>query len=280
MDRVSDAVSELVEPRGAGELPLIGVTTSEIRPARTISPRAEGEPVSHEMAIGLNYIRAIEEAGGLPVAIPPLRLDAIEPLLGRFAGLCLPGGPDIDPAQYGQPPDPSLGDTEPALDRFELAVARAARERELPLLAICRGAQVLNVARGGTLIQHLPDLVAEDGDEEVAHRQSTAGNRPSHPIRIEAGSRTASAFGGTAGAVNSFHHQGIERLGGELRATAWAADGTIEAIEGREDTFTVGVQWHAELMSDRPEERRLFADLVEAAGRRAGRAEEASRAPR
>lgn len=247
------------------ERPLIGVTTSEVRRAETISPTPEGEPPHHEMALGLVYMRAIEAAGGLPMVIPPMQLDAVEPLLDRLSGICLSGGPDLDPETYGQQPDPHLGPTEPDLDRFELAVASAADQRELPLLAICRGTQALNVVRGGTLVQHLPD----HDDDGIAHRQRLPGNQPSHPIRIDPGSRLAATIGPGGIAVNSFHHQAIDRLGGALDATAWTSDGTIEAVEDPGRDFLIGVQWHAELMVEREQEQALFrAFVATAAGSR------------
>lgn len=243
--------------------PLIGVTTSEVRPAGTVSQTPEGEPPRHEMALGLSYLRAIEAAGGLPVVIPPLDLDAIEPLLDRLAGVCLSGGPDLHPQAYGAEPHEHLGPTWPDLDRFELAIAARADAREIPLLAICRGTQALNVVRGGTLLQHLPDLATGEG--EVEHRQPNPGSAVSHGIRIDSASRLATTIEAGEVDVNSFHHQGIDRLGDGLVATAWAADGTIEAVEDPTRAFLIGVQWHAELLTDRQEEELLFRSFVEAA---------------
>src|SRR5215203_3689866 len=187
--------------RGSGEMtqlsgesrldrPLIGVTTSEVRPAAHVTPIDANEPRESEMALGLPYLRGIEAAGGVPVVIPPLPEEAIEPLLDRLDGICLSGGPDLNPDTYGADPHPKLGPTEPELDRFELTVARRADARSLPILAICRGTQALNVSRGGALHQHLPDL-----SEEVSHRQATPGSQPSHAIEIEPGSRLAAALG-------------------------------------------------------------------------------------
>ena len=238
------------------------MTTSEVRHAETVEPTPEGEPPRHEMALGLTYLRAIEAAGGLPVVIPPLHLDAIEPLLDRVSGICLSGGPDIDPVAYGQKPDKHLGPTEPDLDRFELAIASAADQREIPLLAICRGTQALNIVRGGTLVQHLPEVERE---EPVHHRQRIPGDQVSHPITIEASSRLAKTIDATETAVNSFHHQAIDRLGRGLVATAWAGDGTIEAIEDPSRGYLLGVQWHAELLIGRPQEESLFRSFVDAA---------------
>ena len=172
------------------ERPLIGVTTSEVRPAERVTPLPEGEPHGHEMALGLPYLKGLEAAGGLPVVMPPLAEEAIEPLLDRLDGICLSGGPDLDPQTYEHEPHPELGPTEPDLDRFELAVARRADGREMPILAICRGTQALNIVRGGVLHQHLPDI-----STEVAHRQQTAGDQTSHPVAVDPASRLADALG-------------------------------------------------------------------------------------
>jgi putative glutamine amidotransferase len=251
---------------------LIGVTTSEVRRAETISPIPQGEPPMHEMALGLTYLKAIEASGGLPVVIPPLRLELIEPLLDKVAGICLSGGPDLHPRAYGQQPGRHLGPTEPDLDRFELAIASAADQRDLPILAICRGTQAFNVVRGGTLIQHLPDCLPDD--DPIAHRQGNPGSEPSHPVTIDPASLLAATIDRTDAEVNSFHHQAIDRLGRDLVASAWAGDGTIEAVEDPGRRFLLGVQWHAELLIDRPEEQSLFSAFVAAAdsqARSAGR---------
>ncbi len=243
--------------------PLIGVTTSEVRRAEQIEQTAQGDPPRHEMALGLTYMRAIEKAGGIPVVIPPLEDRAIEPLLERVAGICLSGGPDLDPGSYDQQPHPMLGPTEPDLDRFELAVARAADERGKPLLAICRGAQALNIARGGSLHQHLPDREAEAGSA-IGHRQKAAGDIVTHEVEISPHSKLAEIVGSTRIEVNSFHHQATERLGDDLVPVAWASDGVVEGVEDPAREFLIGVQWHAESLVDRPEELALFEAFVEA----------------
>ncbi len=161
--------------------PLIGVTTSEVRAAEQVTLTPEGEPRAREMALGLPYLRGLEAAGALPMVIPPLEEEAIEPLLDRLDGLCLSGGPDLDPATYGADPHAELGPTEPDLDRFELAIARRADAREMPILAICRGTQALNIVRGGALHQHLPEL-----SEEIPHRQT-------HPRRPRPATRSRSS---------------------------------------------------------------------------------------
>jgi putative glutamine amidotransferase len=244
--------------------PLIGVTTSEVRPAERVTPLPEGEPLGKEMALGITYLKGIEAAGGLPVVMPPLGEDAIEPLLDRLDGICLSGGPDLDPALYDAEPHAELGPIEPELDRFELAVAARADAREMPILAICRGAQALNIVRGGGLHQHLPDL-----STELAHRQTVASTEASHPVAIEAGSQLASVLGEGAielADVNSFHHQAIDldRLGEGLRVSARAPDGTVEAIEDPSRRFLIGVQWHAETLVHREAEAELFRRFVAA----------------
>lgn len=242
--------------------PLIGVTTSEVRPKERVHPVPEGEPIDKEMALGITYLKAIEEAGGLPVVMPPMAEDAIEPLLDRLDGICLSGGPDLDPALYEAKPHPELGPIEPELDRFELAIAARADAREMPILAICRGTQALNIVRGGALHQHLPDI-----STEISHRQTIASTEASHAVTVEPGSQLADVVGATAvdlTKVNSFHHQAINRLGDGLKVSARAPDGTVEAIEDPSRRFLIGVQWHAETLIHREAEAELFRRFVDA----------------
>jgi putative glutamine amidotransferase len=159
-----------------GMRPLIGVTTSELRRGELATLRRHGEPPHPEMALGMTYMRAIEAAGGIPVVLPPVTLDAVPEVLARLDGVCLSGGPDLDPDAYGaRSRHPELGPTEPRLDAFELAVAHAADAARLPLLGVCRGAQALNVARGGTLHQHVP-----------GHRQAVLATVPTHAVNAAA----------------------------------------------------------------------------------------------
>ena len=225
--------------------PLIGVTTSELRPSGMSTLRRQGEPAHPEMALGMTYLQAIERAGGVPVVLPPCVSD-LAALMARLDGICLSGGPDLDPGAYGAADrHAQLGPTEPSLDAFELALARAAVERGMPLLGICRGAQALNVACGGTLHQHVP-----------GHRQVESGRQATHAVEVLAGTQLATVLGAGTLAVNSFHHQAVDRLGQGLRICACAADGTVEGIEGA--GFLLGVQWHAETLAD----GRLFDALV------------------
>jgi putative glutamine amidotransferase len=236
--------------------PLIGVTTSEVRRGDLATLRRHGEPPQHEMALGLTYMRAIELAGGVPVVLPPLG-NGIATLLDRLDGICLSGGPDLDPAAYGARAHEQLGPTEPELDHFELELARAADAAGMPLLGICRGAQALNVARGGTLHQHVE-----------GHRQTELATQPVHAVRIAPRSRASRVLKTRATQVNSFHHQAVDELGDGLVASAWAPDGTVEAIEDRRHPFLLAVQWHAETLVDAPSQLALFRALVEAASGR------------
>jgi putative glutamine amidotransferase len=232
-----------------GMRPLIGVTTSELRPSTMATTRRQGEPAHPEMALGMTYLRTLDEAGAMPVVLPPV-ISEVDALLDRLDGVVLSGGPDLDPAAYGaRERHPELGPTEPSLDAFELALAAAALERGTPILAVCRGAQALNVACGGTLHQHIP-----------GHRQTAPAREWTHQVQVAARSRLARILHPGALPVNSFHHQAVDRLGAGLQIVATAPDGTVEAIEGA--GFVIGVQWHAETL---PAHRRLFDALVAAA---------------
>jgi putative glutamine amidotransferase len=238
--------------------PLIAVTTSELRRPADAAGRPEGEPPKLEVALATLYPEAIERAGGIPVIVPLLRPDAIAALLERVDGVCLPGGPDVQPSAYGDEPGPELGPTEPRVDAVELALVRCADRRGLPVLGICRGMQLLNVARGGTLHQHLPGVVGVD----VTHRQGEHASIPTHVIETASHSRLRATLGGPSLHVNSFHHQAVKTLGRDLVATAWAPDGTIEAVEGPGDRLVLGVQWHAEGLREHDP---LFDSLISAA---------------
>jgi putative glutamine amidotransferase len=235
--------------------PLIGVTSSELRPGQLATLARAGMPPHPEMALGTTYLRAVEAAGAIPVILAATQLDAVPELVERLDGICLSGGPDIDPFAYGASArHEQLGATNPEVDVFELAVARAADAAGLPVLGICRGAQALNVARGGTLHQHV------DG-----HRQTELATVPTQQVRVEPRSVLAQITGaGAELAVNSFHHQAVDVLGTGLHVVGRAADGTVEAIEDRTRTLMLGVQWHAETLVERAEHAALFAALVEA----------------
>jgi putative glutamine amidotransferase len=263
-DSCGVSISVLSNGRAA-HMPLIAVTTSEMRHAALGEPTPEADPPRQEMVLGMRYLEAIGRAGALAVVVPPLPGPAIPALLDRVDGICLSGGPDLHPDAYGAPAHPELGPTEPRLDAFELALARAADERDMPILAICRGMQVLNVARGGTLHQHLPDVVGD----AVAHRQPGAPGDPTHGVAVAADSRLAAILGHRHVKVNSFHHQAVDVLGERLTVTARAEDGTVEAFESAGSRFALGVQWHAECLVDHDEQAALFTALVDACAERA-----------
>ncbi len=191
------------------------------------------------------YVLAVQRAGGLALLLPPDAHAEQEPdeVLDLLDGLILAGGVDVDPGLYGAEPSPHTVGTVPERDRFEIALARRALERDLPLLGICRGMQVMNVAQGGTLIQHLPDRV---GHEEHRRNLGTfAGNE--HDVRLDAGSLAARAAGEQRHMAYSHHHQAIDRLGEGLQITGWSAvDDLPETIEVPDRRFALGVQWHPE----------------------------------
>ena len=204
-----------------------------------------------------SYVDQVTEAGGVPVLLPPV--PGVASALGRLDGLILTGGGDVDPAGYGAEADPRTSRVQPDRDQAELELLAAALAEGLPVLGICRGMQVLNVARGGTLCQHLPD--------EAGHRPAP-GTFGSHRVRLAPGSRLASVLrpaGGEHGLaldVATAHHQGIDRLGDGLVPVAWAQDGLIEAVElAGPHAFALGVQWHPEAGQD----GRLVSALVVAA---------------
>jgi putative glutamine amidotransferase len=247
--------------RNGSTRPLVAVTTSEVRESEAVTLTRHGEPPQHEMALGLKYLHAVEAAGAVPVVVPPLGGDAVAPLLERCSGLLLSGGPDLHPRAYGQAPHRELGPNEPVLDGFEMELTRAADARGMPILAICRGLQLLNVARGGTLHQHLPDVAGG----QIGHRQTAPGTETTHWVNIAPGSRLEGTLGRRRTKVNSFHHQAIDELGRDLVASAWASDGTVEGIEAADRQFVLGVQWHAECLVSRPAQAALFQAFAAAA---------------
>jgi putative glutamine amidotransferase len=223
--------------------PLIGITTY-------VEPAAWGHWHVEAALIPYDYVRAVERAGGRAVLVPP-DADGIAEVLDALDGLIFSGGNDMEPDVYGADRHDATRGTNPERDRGELALLEAALARDLPVLAICRGFEVLNVARGGDLVQHLPDLVGHEEHREVA------GEYSEHAVRVDPSSR----IGGVRGPVMSHHHQALGRVGDGLREIAWAEDGTVEGIEDPEKPFVVGVLWHPEAGED----QRLFEQLVEAA---------------
>jgi putative glutamine amidotransferase len=206
------------------------------------------------------YVQAVVAAGGVPLLLPPLP-EIIEAVLPRLDGLILAGGPDIEPSRYGADALESTGPPRVERDGAELGLAGTALAAGLPVLGICRGLQLLNVARGGTLHQHLPDLL---DSSEHAPAPAVYGH---HPVKVTPGSLLAESLGRTEAEVPSYHHQGIDKLGAGLTVSAVAPDGTIEAIEDQSMTFCLAVQWHPEVGDDGS----LFTALVTAARARAAR---------
>lgn len=202
----------------------------------------------------LVYVEAVERAGGRPLLVPP-SAEGAEETVGALDGLVLSGGSDVDPATYGADPHPETRNVRPDRDRAELALVRAALARDLPVLAVCRGMQVFNVAHGGDLVQHLPDVVGHPNHRRVR------GVFDDHDVTVRAGSRLAAVLGERA-PVKSHHHQAPGRLGAGLVEVAWAEDGTVEGIEDPARRFALGVLWHPEQGDDLS----LFRALVAEAG--------------
>lgn len=209
-----------------------------------------------------HYSEAVEAAGGAPVHVSLIpKADYISSVVAGLDGLLLPGSDsDVDPLRYGQQPHPRLGAIHPIKDETDLLLIDAAEQRRIPIFAICFGMQVLNISRGGTLIQDISSQLPE----AIKHEQGVPRDRPSHRVALAEKTRLASITGVEAAVVNSHHHQAIETLGADLIATAWSTDGIIEALEDpRPDRFVVAVQWHPELGWERdPVSERLFAIFV------------------
>jgi putative glutamine amidotransferase len=220
--------------------PLIGITLGHGKGSSHVQQRA-------------SYFKAIESAGGLPVGIPLLEVETLRALFDRLDGVVFPGGPDVDPAFYGEASEPRT-EIDPELDRVELALANWAIDSELPTLGICRGQQLLNVALGGSLIQHL-DRHRQEGDRKAL----------TQPLSLTPGSRLAEIFGGTETVANTMHHQAVRKLGRGLKAVAWAEDGTIEGMESEAHPWLLMVQFHPEeLFGFHAPSQRLFAAFVQA----------------
>src|SRR3954462_9794785 len=255
--------------------PLIGIVTHDVRlqenPAWGSSPgRSQRDRNPPRLSMRLSYTRAIQEAGGIAVVLPAHGFtDDIAPLLDRLDGLLFSGGPGPDPppprhprhpATYGHERHPLLGpDVDRVSDEYELAMLREAGMRELPMLAICRGMHALNVARGGTLHQHLPDLTTLD------HLQGHEPSVAAHPVVVSPGSLLHRVAGATELPVNSFHHQAADAIGAGLDVCARAPDGTVEALWDPAAHFCLGVQWHAELLTHDSRQAALLDRLVDAA---------------
>jgi putative glutamine amidotransferase len=211
-----------------------------------------------------DYLASVEQAGGRPRVLEVS--DSPRKVIADLDGLVLTGGGDVDPVLYGESRHPSVDDAEPGRDEFEIDLARRAMATNLPLLAICRGAQVLNVAAGGTLVQDIPSMVGSD----LAHSVTEPKDAIAHAVTVAPGSHLERALSGSVDSshacrVNSRHHQSIGRLGSGLTSTATAPDGVVEAIEHQASGFCLGVQWHPENFWRTGEFNPLFAAFVGAA---------------
>jgi putative glutamine amidotransferase len=209
-----------------------------------------GDSVLHYVATA-PYVKAVRKAGGLPVLLPVLAPGDAASVLDMVDALIVTGGGDVDPANYGADAGPELGPTDPVRDAADLAITRAAVESNTPTLATCRGIQVLNVALGGTLVQHIDE-----------HMRIDMYNEDVHAVDIDPASRLATILGTETLGVNSMHHQIIDRLGPGVRAVAHNHDGHIEAIEIDAAPAVLGVQWHPEMLRHRSDHLALFEDLV------------------
>jgi putative glutamine amidotransferase len=232
--------------------PVIALT-SDVRPA----PRPIG-------FVFESYVTRVEEAGGLPMVIPPLTdKTAIPTVLEHVDGVVIVGGEDLDPALYGEEPLESHDPIPEVRADFDLELGRALLESDHPVLGVCYGCQLLTVVSGGALWQDLPTQVGE-----TVRHMGRWPDLPLHPIEVRPGTRLRELLGADRLEVNSAHHQAPKRLGDGLVVSATAADGTIEAFETPGERFLLGVEWHPDLMGERPEQRRLFEALVEAGRRR------------
>ncbi len=210
------------------------------------------------------YSEAIIQAGGIPVLLPNIAPpSALDPLIDSLDGLLATGGGDMDPVHYAQKPHPKLGEIVSARDNFELALIEQVLEMRKPILGICRGHQILNVALGGTLFQDLSCLPRET----LAHADPQQTAKVFHRVSIRPGSLLAEILGTSEIETNSSHHQVIEELGRGLEAVAFAPDGIIEAIEHKGFDFVLSVQWHPEGIIDREHSQKLFAALIERSSR-------------
>jgi putative glutamine amidotransferase len=243
--------------------PLIGVTTQSLQ---SIDGIPEGLPSS--VVMNQRYYLAATFAGAVPVLIPLLDddPDTLREIYDRLDGILIPGGVDMDPVTYGEAPHEKLGRVDPARDRTELMLAGWAVEDKKPLLGLCRGLQVINVACGGTLFQDIeaqrPDAIKHDYFPNYGFER----DHLAHEVQLSPGSRLRELMELDTIRVNSMHHQGIKTLGIGLRASAVAPDGIVEAVELDDDGFILGVQWHPEVfeLSD-PHTRHLFRAFVDAA---------------
>ena len=216
-----------------------------------------------------DYVASVEQSGGRPRVLEVT--DSPRKLVNEIDGLLLTGGGDVDPVLYGEDRHETVEDAEPGRDEFEIDMARRAMDADLPVLAICRGAQVLNVAAGGTLVQDIPSAV----ETELPHSLTEPKDHVAHDVSVTPGSRLQQALGNAVSIehtcrVNSRHHQSVGRVGKDLAPSATAPDGVVEAIESPDKDFCIGVQWHPENFWRTGEFRSLFDSFVDSARKRRG----------
>ncbi|MCC6238717.1 MAG: gamma-glutamyl-gamma-aminobutyrate hydrolase family protein [Phycisphaerales bacterium] len=231
--------------------PRIGISTDYISTKRCYS-------------LGFDYVRAVLRAGGLPLLIPfQIPLEQIGSVLDSLDGIIISGGDDADPARWGEARHPAAVPLDPDRERFDLALLEQAQKRTMPILGICLGSQLINIQRGGSLVQYLPDIATRGSLE---HRTLTDPTR--HEVRLVDGSRLAGVMGCVTCSVNTRHKQAISTPGRGLKVVATATDNVIEAVEDPDYPFLLAVQWHPENLTDEPPHLRLFHALVQAAGQR------------
>ena len=243
-------------------LPLIGLTVGRMRGEKRSSGK-EGDP--SRLVLPEAYTTAVQRAGGLPVMISfSLSRGEVDELISRLQGLMLTGGGDIDPEWFGGRPHRCVRYVDSGRDEVEISLIRRAVEFRLPLLCICRGIQVLNVAFGGTLYtdieDQLPGSIRHDWDKDFPR------DHLAHTVSVESDSRLAGILGDGNVGVNSWHHQGLEKVAENLRPVAYAPDGLVEAVEMVDYPFGLGVQWHPEFLPDLPEMQVVFRSFIQAAG--------------
>ena len=210
-----------------------------------------------------HYVESVARAGGVPVILPVIEPDDVPAALSAVHGVLVTGGGDIQPARYHAQPVAETRNVDPLRDAFDIELLRVAIDHDIPVLATCRGMQVLNVALGGSLVQHVPAATGQN------HDQFDRAHEGVHLVKVEPDSHLAEALGCTEVLVNSLHHQAVCDAAPGTRPVAWAEDDTVEAIELPGRAHVVAVQWHPELMEDVPEQQGLFRQLVEQATERA-----------
>lgn len=252
--------------------PVIGVTTQTLHAIEGIP-----EALPESWVMNQRYFRGVMALGGVPWMVPLIHddLDTLHEIYDRLDALLIPGGVDMDPTTYGEEILPVCGRLDPARDAVELQLTRWSIDDGKPVLGLCRGAQVINVAQGGTLYQDIPSLFPAASDHGLLQHdcyptKGFARTHLAHPVELSAGSRLRDALEHDSVPVNSMHHQAVKELGEGLIASAVAPDGVIEAVEGSGDGFLIGVQWHPEMFEQHdPSTRHLFRGFVDAAEQRA-----------